>query len=52
MQPGPHLELELAHPLDNGARTPNGPCWPIETGEEAIACGVHEPSVLIVEDAS
>ncbi len=44
VQSGPHLESELAHRLDDGAGTPDRPCRPVETGEEAIACGVHLPA--------
>jgi len=41
MQPGANLELEIAHPLDDRARTPDRPCGSVETCEEAIAGGVH-----------
>src|SRR3990170_7057172 len=44
VQPGAHLELELAHPLDDGAGTPDRPRGTVETGEEAIAGGVHFPA--------
>src|SRR5207302_926921 len=41
VQPRPHLESELVHPLDDGTRTPDRARRTIETCEEAIAGGVH-----------